>query len=381
MSEARTLFVSSFPPVLGGGRAVRTYTCIRALAMLGPLDLAYVEHDGEGPSPEYRAIEGVTFHRIEASRGARRAGLYLSKRLQAVPKKCCRGTSPELVDTAVRLASEPGRGRVIAGDMAAAVAFLPDAARRPFVYNAHNVESEYVDRDVKLRRLAFATMRRFERRLLLAASESWMVSQTDIRSAQRLAPAAHLRYVPNVVDVGAIVPRDPAAARAGDGPPTLLMVGDFHYLPNVSGLEMLVESVLPLVWQREPRARLRVVGRGLDAWRAPDARVQVEGFVEDLAPCYEQADCVVVPLTEGAGTPLKFVEALAYGVPIVATPLAAKGLQVTPDVHYRSGADAQGFADSIMRNLSDDAAELGRNARLLAEREYSIEALAKAVAA
>ena len=36
----------------------------------------------------------------------------------------------------------------------------------------------------------------------------------------------------------------------------------------------------------------------------------------------------MVPLREGGGSPLKFVEALAYGLPVVATPLAAAGLEI-----------------------------------------------------
>ena len=115
MSE-RTLFLSTFAPVFGGGRALRTYTCVRALAMLGPVDLAYVAHDGDGPSPEYQAIDGIAFHRIQSSRGLRRGLLYTSKRLQGIPDLCSRGTSPELIRTAEMLARAPSRGRVVAGD-------------------------------------------------------------------------------------------------------------------------------------------------------------------------------------------------------------------------------------------------------------------------
>jgi len=64
-------------------------------------------------------------------------------------------------------------------------------------------------------------------------------------------------------------------------------------------------------------------------WQAPDARIDVAGFVDSLAGLYAQADCVVVPIVEGAGSPVKFIEALAYGVPVVATPRAARGLAAT----------------------------------------------------
>jgi glycosyltransferase involved in cell wall biosynthesis len=382
MSVARSLYVSTFAPMLGSGRAMRTYTCVRALAMLGPVDLAYVAYDGDEPSAEYQAIENLAFHKIHSSRGSRRAAIYLSKRLQAIPPLACRGTSPEVIATAERLACERERGRVVVGDMSAATALLRLAQRRPIVYNAHNIESEYVRGHPLGRPLMRAEMRHYERRLLARAAESWMVSRADIAAALALVPAASLRYAPNVVDVTGITPSARIQERRGDDQEsTLLMVGDFSYSPNRTGLEFLVRGVLPLLWRARPDTRLTVVGRGLEAWTPPDPRVARAGFVDDLGSFYGAADCVVVPLTEGAGTPLKFVEALAYGMPVVATPLAAKGLEVKAGVHYREGSDERGFAEAILAVLREGAVEIAARARRLAESEYSIEALAERLAA
>jgi glycosyltransferase involved in cell wall biosynthesis len=381
MSTPRALYVSSYAPIMGSGRALRTYSCVRALATLGPVDLAYVAHAGAGPSAEYLAIENVTFHEIRSSRGLRRGLLYVSKRLQGVPAICCRGTSPELTVTAERLARAPGRGQVVVGDMAAATALLRLAATRPVVYNAHNIESEYVDGHFGHLALSRLAMRRYERRLLAVAAESWMVSRADMRSARALVPAARLRYAPNVVDVAAIRPKEVTAGERPSPGSKLLMVGDFEYCPNLTGLEFFVGSVLPLVWRALPQVSVTLVGRGLKRWSSPDPRVRAAGFVPELDPYYQEADCVVVPLTEGAGTPLKFVEALAYRMPVVATPLAAKGLEVVAGVHYREGDDATSFAEAVIGILRDGAGEMAAQARSLAEREYSIEALAALLAA
>jgi glycosyltransferase involved in cell wall biosynthesis len=123
------------------------------------------------------------------------------------------------------------------------------------------------------------------------------------------------------------------------------------------------------------------VGRGLDGWSPPVAGVAVAGFVPDLAAAYAEADCVVVPLVEGAGTPLKFVEALAYGMPVVATPLAARGLEAEPGVDFRLGRDAAELADAVVQTLRDGGDAIAAAGRRLAEREYSIETLVRRIAA
>lgn len=350
---------------------------MRALAELGQVDLAYVPLGGEEPSSEYKAIESVEFHRIVPSRGARRAAVYLSARARGVPDSGSRGVSPELVEQATRLAEQPGRGRVVAGDLNAATALLPLARRRPVIFNAHNVGAAYRHSGHNERPWTRLLYRRYERELFTVAEESWMVSRADMEAALALAPTARLRYVPNAVDVAAIRPVAPRP----NPPRRVLMVADHLYPPNASGRAFLVEDVLPRVWRELPDARLTLAGRGLETWKPPDPRIDVAGFVEDLDEVYQAAGCIAVPLLEGGGSPLKFVEGLARGVPVVATPFAARGLEVEPDRHYLEGADAGAFAAAVVRVLGGEASELAAAARRLAEVEYSVEALAERLAA
>ncbi len=381
MSTLRDLYMTSSAPALSTGRDMRTYTCVRALAMLGPVDMLYVPHDTDEPSPLYLEMENLELHKIEPSRGLRRAAVYAGKRLQGIPARCCKGTSPELIAAGEELAGRPDRGRVIVADANSATAMMPMARRRPIIYNAHNFEPDYVINTIGSDALARAMRRRYERKLIGVATETWMVSRVDVDSARRLVPGASVRYVPNVVDVSAIAAKRITLPAAGASGTELLMVGDFTYQPNRSGRDLLAHSVMPLVWQSLPEARLKIAGRATDEWQAPDPRIEVVGFVDSLAELYEQADCVVVPITEGAGSPVKFIEALAYGVPVVATPMAARGLDVVAGVHYREGSDAATLAQAIVAVLRDGGAEMAAEGRRLAELEHSIESLAERIAA
>jgi glycosyltransferase involved in cell wall biosynthesis len=340
------------------------------------VDLLYTPHGG-GPAREFEAMAGLELHRVEPSRGLRRAAFYASKRLGGVPDTFARGAHPELLDATKQLLENRGHERIVAGDLSAAAILLPLSRTWPITYNAHNVLTAYERSRAGPSRFAYTLAGAFERRLLSRASESWMVSELDLQAARRLTPSARLRYVPNVVDVKAI---EPVPARALPGR-ALLMVGDFLYEPNRAGRSFLIEEIMPPIWRHVPDARLTLVGRGLESWEAPDPRIEVAGFVEDLASAYRRCDCVVVPIREGGGTPLKFLEALAYGLPVIATPFAARGLAAVAGRHYREASDGASFADAVLGVLEDGAGEIAASGRSLAESSYSVEALARLIAA
>jgi glycosyltransferase involved in cell wall biosynthesis len=112
--------------------------------------------------------------------------------------------------------------------------------------------------------------------------------------------------------------------------------------------------------------------------RRRDHRIETPGFVEDLRSAYAAADVAAVPLLRGGGSPLKFVEALAYGLPVVATRHAASLLE--DGVAGRDFIAADGgreFAAEIVALLTDlpRAAAIGRAGRELAARWYSVDTL------
>ena len=355
-----TLLVTSYTPALGSGRGMRTYGLVRALALLGPVDLLYTRFGTATPGPEFA---DVALHEVVPGRGPRRL-LAAARALAAgTPWPVARGVSAELPRAARRLAASSDR--VVADDPMAAVALR---GLDGVVYSAHNLESAF-RRDWGSQRRVEA----FERRLLEHAAEVWMPTEPDAAGARALAPGATVRVMPNAVDVAAIaVPALAPSDRA-------LMVADFTYAPNREGLDFLLRDVLPHAFERVPGLQLDVAGRGLDPAPAVDPRVRLLGFVPDLAPLYAACACAVVPLLRGGGSPLKFVEALAHGRAVVATPAAAAGLAAEPGVHYLEGADGPAFAAALVEAL-DGAPAIAAAGRALAEREYSIEALAARLA-
>jgi polysaccharide biosynthesis protein PslH len=191
-----------------------------------------------------------------------------------------------------------------------------------------------------------------ERRLVGAATGVSCASQRDAQSLSTASPAVPL-VVPNGVDLSRYRFRaEPAAGKV------LFFVGDLSWPPNAEGIRWFRARVWPLLRERDPEARVEVLGRGAPAdlvsLGAPDFRFLGEG--DDTRPHWERAAVSIVPLQAAGGTRLKILEAAACGVPVVSTPVGAEGLDLEQAKEIAIGADAAAFADEAARLLADPEA-------------------------
>ncbi len=369
-----SLVVTPFTPNKHSGRGNRTVGIIRALALLGRVEVAYLRLDGSEPDPALAADPAIELRKVASSRGARRSFLYHRARARGVPKEYASALSCELFD-ALGENRERNFDRVIADSPSAASALLLLGKKRPIYYNAHNLESAMRSGLRNWSESDIVELENFERLLLETAEESWLPSNRDLGAATKLAPEARLRLIPNVVDVSSIAPVH------GPRGQSALFVADFTLPHNRRSARFLVSEVMPLVWKRLPHARLVLVGRRLALTGGLDPRIEMHGFVENLPGVYASIGCALVPLLESRGSPLKLVEAMAYGLPIVATSFAAGGVDgLVSGVHCLEGDGAEGFSNAVVRALSGRAGDIGAEARKLAESNYSIEALSRRLA-
>jgi len=150
---------------------------------------------------------------------------------------------------------------------------------------------------------------------------------------------------------------------------TVLFVGSFGYLPNRDGISWFIDAVWPLVHAARPAARLRIVGRDLpDSVKGSGGQRNIEpvGAVDDLAPDYASASIAIAPLRAGGGTRIKLIEAAAFGVPIVSTRLAARGLSFGTAESLWLADTAEAFAAAMVDALDHPEERQRRSARALA---------------
>ena len=100
------------------------------------------------------------------------------------------------------------------------------------------------------------------------------------------------------------------------------------------------------------------------------------GPVEDAEPLYRRARLFIEASRSGGGTRLKVLNALARGLPVVATPEGAEGLDAVEGQHLLVAPDAESMAEAVGRLLlSEDGLwrTLSENGRALVRSHYLAE--------
>jgi glycosyltransferase involved in cell wall biosynthesis len=223
--------------------------------------------------------------------------------------------------------------------------------------------------------------RRYEPWLVEQFDHTLVTSNKDKHALIKLSKQTHLderiTVLRNGVDLSYWTPIDePHDSR------TIIFSGKMSYHANVAAALYLVNQVMPHVWRRIPDARVQIVGHKpsravLNLARQYPDYVQVTGGVPDLRPYLGHATVAVAPIIYGAGIQNKVLEAMAMGIPVVATSIATSALAGQDQTHFLGADDPATFADQITRLLDNPALGtwLGQNGRRYVEQNHDWEAI------
>jgi len=259
---------------------------------------------------------------------------------------------------------------------------------QPFVLLEHNVETvlwrRYTEQAANpaarlFFRLQAQRMLRFECEACRRANKVIAVSEADAATLREMCGISHIFAIPTGVDAAWFArPHAPGPGPASD----LIFVGSMDWLPNIDGVRWFVGEVLPRIRDRLPHCSLTVAGRRPPAsirdLATTDARIRVTGTVDDIRPYLWAASVSVVPLRIGGGTRLKIYEAMAAGIPVVATTIGAEGLDVSSpeNVCIADTADALANACVELLNSPSERARQAAAAAALVRDRFSWENVA-----
>ena len=197
--------------------------------------------------------------------------------------------------------------------------------------------------------LDVAAWRWYETRLLQAAGAVVVFTEQDRRTLRELAPTATITPIP-------LRTRAPNQALdpAGESPASILFVGNFGHPPNIDAATRLADVIFPRVRERCPEALLYLVGDQPpdEVKRMVRPDIVVTGRVPDLVPYLNRAAVVVAPLRLGGGMRVKVLEALAAGKAVVASTVAAAGLDVIHGQQLIIADTDTEFVDAIVELLT-----------------------------
>lgn len=139
----------------------------------------------------------------------------------------------------------------------------------------------------------------------------------------------------------------------------LLFLGGFlgDKSPNVDAILYFCSDLFPRIRNALPDVRLIIVGRSPPApirELGLRARVVVKGQVDDLKSILDRCRVCVVPQRFGAGISIKCLDAMAHGLPVVASESAAEGLGLRSRQSALVAADDIEFVADVVRLYSDE---------------------------
>lgn len=199
------------------------------------------------------------------------------------------------------------------------------------------------------------------------------VSDEDSDNIRRFSGNPHACTVSNGVDCDYFRPT--GAVRKIGG--RIIFTGSLNWPPNQAAVSWFLQHCWERIRQQRPDASLAVIGKLLtdDLRRAWERyrNVQVIGFVPDIREHILAAEVSIAPMVSGSGIKNKVLEAWALGQAVVATPLAARGLQCEHETNILIAETPGDYSAQVLRLLNDGALQqrLGANGRQNVLAHYS----------
>lgn len=365
----RLLIVSAYPPTppFSGGRR-RIFEQLRSLSYNNHVDLACLTYD-DTEEARLECLE-LPVRRFGIRHGWDRQPRDASGRLPELAERFWSSRLQELVND---LSNECHYDWVIAEHCYAATYTEGLSTRKALT--VHNIEYRIFEQLAADERnlgliLSLAgragelfqnastqvsMLKRFEETIWSHMDLCITVSETESRMISDALANPRLYAAPNC-------PGQPMSRSSlKPGPPGIVFMGALNYLPNVDAIVYLLRSILPLVRQGASDLDVVIAGRDPEPQLVEfcqRAQVRVVGNPDSFDDVVTSGSILVCPLRFGAGTRIKVLDAMAAGVPVVATGFAVEGLGVSAGRDFVLAESAAEFSNVVLELVQSESLRL-----------------------
>lgn len=351
------LFLSRwFPYPPNNGSKIRILNLLRGLGrhhsvtLLGFAD----QPDADLEAPEIRAVcenvQIIPWKEYDPYHWRAVAGLF-----SLTPRSLVDTFSPAMAEKIMQALSAKTFDLVIASQLSMA-AYFPYFEGVPVLFEELELALAYEDPRQNpsrmqrlLRTLTWFKFRFYISRLLKTFRAVTVVSEKERDLVIRNFPdVKKISVIPNGIDMD-----EYAGVALEPKPNTLIFTGSFRYPVNYEAMVWFVSEVFPLVLDEIPDAELIITGEHLDLPLPSQKNIRLTGYVDDVRQWIATSTVALAPLWSGGGTRLKILEAMAIGVPVVATSKGAEGLNAQNGEHLLIADSPEEFAGHITKLLHD----------------------------
>jgi len=214
------------------------------------------------------------------------------------------------------------------------------------------------------------TLLEFERRVARQFDASVFVSQAESDMFKKLAPesASRVSYMENGVDADYFSDKHALQNPYAPMEQVLVFTGAMDYWANADAVIWFAQAVFPAILEQVPNARFYIVGGNPgEAVKKLDAQsgIHVTGSVNDIRPYLAYAKAAVAPLRIARGVQNKVLEAMAMGLPVLATSAAIDGIVSCQALELlktdEPPAMAQKAVELLTTNLGEGLGKAGRS--------------------
>jgi GT2 family glycosyltransferase/glycosyltransferase involved in cell wall biosynthesis len=207
--------------------------------------------------------------------------------------------------------------------------------------------------------------------LIDQADETWVVSPVERDLLRSSHPDVSISVLSNIVEL-------PGSATPFSDRRDILFIGSFQHPPNTDAVLFFAKEIFPMVQARLPEVKFYIVGdkASPEVVSLATEDVIITGYQPDVAVFFNAIKLSVAPLRYGAGVKGKINQSMGFGVPVVATTIAAEGMSLTDGKDIMIADQPGEFAEKLIELYQSEELwqRISRNALLKTNELFSCEA-------